>query len=132
VLLAAITGRCPPPVPARPAVGVFAGDHGVVASGVTPWPQDITASMVANMANGGAAINAIARQVGATVSIVDVGVAADVRDVEGVEHRKVRAGTDDLLGGPAMTTADAYAALDVGAALASALVGRGHDLLVTG
>jgi nicotinate-nucleotide--dimethylbenzimidazole phosphoribosyltransferase len=132
VLLAAITGRCPPLVPARPAVGVFAGDHGVVASGVTPWPQDITASMVANMANGGAAINAIARQVGATVSIVDVGVAADVRDVEGVEHRKVRAGTDDLLGGPAMTTADAYGALDVGAGLASALVGRGHDLLVTG
>ncbi|HEY7134185.1 MAG TPA: nicotinate-nucleotide--dimethylbenzimidazole phosphoribosyltransferase [Acidimicrobiia bacterium] len=132
VLLAAITGRCPPPIPARPAVGVFAGDHGVVASGVTPWPQDITASMVANMANGGAAINAIARQVGAAVSIVDVGVAADVREVDGVEHRKVRAGTDDLLGGRAMTTADAYAALDVGAELASALVGRGHDLLVTG
>lgn len=132
VALAAITGRCPPPIPTRPAVAVFAGDHGVVASGVTPWPQEITAAMVANMARGGAAINAIARQIGTTVHVVDVGVAADVRDVPGIQHRKIRPGTDDLLGGPAMTVADALAALDAGAAVASDLVAAGHDLLVTG
>ncbi len=131
-LVAAITGRCPPPVPSRPVVVVFAGDHGVVASGVTPWPQEITASMVANFAAGGAAINAFARQVGADVHVVDVGVATDLHGLPGVAHRKVRPGTDDLMSGPAMTSADARAALDVGADVAAELVALGHDLLVTG
>jgi nicotinate-nucleotide--dimethylbenzimidazole phosphoribosyltransferase len=130
--LAAIAGRCPPPVPRRPAVAVFAGDHGVVASGVTPWPQDVTAQMVANFARGGAAINALARAVGATVHVVDVGVARDVTALAGVRARKVRPGTDDLAIGPAMTVADARAALDAGAAVAAELVAEGHDLLVTG
>lgn len=130
--LAAITGRCPPHVPTRPAVAVFAADHGVARSGVTPWPQDITAAMVANFANGGAAINVIARQVGAAVEVVDVGVAADLGGLGGVIHAKVRLGTDDIAGGPAMTTDEARAALDVGARVAAALVAHGHDLLVTG
>ena len=85
-----------------PAVGVFAADHGVVASGVTPWPQAVTAQMVANFAAGGAAINAIAAQVGASVRIVDVGVASD-EEIAGVEQRRVHAGTADLAVGPAMT-----------------------------
>jgi nicotinate-nucleotide--dimethylbenzimidazole phosphoribosyltransferase len=130
--LAGITRRCPPPIPTRPAVAVFAGDHGVVASGVTPWPQSITALMVSNFVAGGAAINALARQVGARVEVVDVGVAADLDSIAGVQHRNVRRGTADLLLGPAMTTADAHAALDVGASVAAALVADGHDLLVTG
>ena len=75
VRLSAVAGVCPPPVPTRPAVAVFAGDHGVHARGVTPWPQEVTAQMVANMAQGGAAVNALARQVGASVTVVDVGVA---------------------------------------------------------
>jgi nicotinate-nucleotide--dimethylbenzimidazole phosphoribosyltransferase len=131
-ILAGITGQCPPPIPTQPVVAVFAGDHGVVASGVTPWPQDITTAMVANFAAGGAAINALARQVGASVEVIDVGVASDLGAMEGVLHHKVRPGTDDLLSGPAMTTADARAALDVGAGVATMLVQRGHDLLVTG
>lgn len=131
-VVAAITGRCPPPIPSRPVVVVFAGDHGVVASGVTPWPQEITAAMVANFAAGGAAINAFAHQVGADVYVVDVGVAADLDGLPGVAHRKVRAGTDDLMSGPAMSTADARAALDIGADVAAELVAAGHDLLVTG
>ena len=57
--LAGIAGTCPPPIPVDPAIAVFAGDHGVVASGVTPWPQDITAGMVGVMAGGGAAINVL-------------------------------------------------------------------------
>jgi nicotinate-nucleotide--dimethylbenzimidazole phosphoribosyltransferase len=81
---------------------------------------------------GGAAINAIARQVGAAVEIVDVGVATDLTALATVRHHKIRHGTDDLTTGPAMTTADAGAALDVGAAVASDLVARGYDLLVTG
>jgi nicotinate-nucleotide--dimethylbenzimidazole phosphoribosyltransferase len=88
--------------------------------------------MVANFARGGAAINALARQVGARVQVVDVGVAGTVDVADGVLARKVRAGTDDLLAGPAMTTADALAALTAGAEVATALVEAGCDLLVTG
>ena len=130
--LAGIAGVCPPPVPARPAVAVFAADHGVVASGVTPWPQEVTAQMLANFVAGGAAINVIARQVGAEVQVVDVGVAADVTALEPVEHRKVRAGTANLAEGPAMTVAEARAALDTGVEVAEGLLARGHDVLATG
>jgi nicotinate-nucleotide--dimethylbenzimidazole phosphoribosyltransferase len=88
--------------------------------------------MVKNFVAGGAAINAIARQVGAAVEIVDVGVATDLTELDTVRHHKVRPGTDDLTTGPAMTTEDVRAALGVGATVASDLVARGHDLLVTG
>lgn len=130
--LAGIARTCPPPIPVRPAVAVFAADHGVVASGVTPWPQDVTVQMVHNFVGGGAAINAIARQTGAAIRIIDIGVAADLQDLAGVDHRKIRLGTDDLSYGPAMTSTDAYDALDAGADIAADLVARGHDLLVTG
>ncbi len=130
--LAGIAGVCPPPAPTRPAVAVFAADHGVVASGVTPWPQEVTAQMLANFVAGGAAINVIARQVGATVRVVDVGVAGDVDTLTRVDHRKVRAGTADLAHGAAMTVADAHAALDAGTEVATGLVEAGHDLLATG
>ena len=132
MLLAGIAGRCPPPVPAAPAVAVFAADHGVVASGVTPWPQDVTGQMVANFVAGGAAINAIARQVGAAVRVVDVGVATDDVPAVGVDRRRVRSGTADLAVGPAMSSSDACAALEAGASVAAELVAAGHDLLVTG
>ena len=98
VRLAGLAGRCPPPVPARPAVAVFAGDHGVHAQGVSPWPQAVTAQMVANFLAGGAVVNAFARQVGAAVRVVDVGIATDVpadADADGLWSRRVRAGTRD-------------------------------------
>jgi len=88
--------------------------------------------MVANFARGGAAINVIARQIGASVHVVDAGVASDIAHLAGVRHRKVRAGTADLSRGPAMSTADACRALDVGASVAAELVDAGHDALVTG
>src|SRR5688572_10298424 len=132
VQLSAITSCCPPPIPRSPAVAIFAADHGVVSSGVTPWPQAITAAMVRNFDNGGAAINAIARQVGATVHIVDIGVNADLANLPAVRHRKVRMGTSDLATGPAMTSTDAMRALDAGAEIAAELIAAGHDLLITG
>jgi nicotinate-nucleotide--dimethylbenzimidazole phosphoribosyltransferase len=65
-------------VPEPAVVVVLAADHGVHAQGVSPWPQEVTAQMVANLAAGGAVVNALAAQTGARVLVVDVGVAGDV------------------------------------------------------
>ncbi len=130
--LAAIAGISPPPVPDPVAVAVFAADHGVVAQGVTPWPSEVTAQMVANFLAGGAAINVLARQVGALVTVVDVGVAADIPNVPELWSAKVRRGTADLSQGPAMTVAECRAALVVGAEVAAELVAAGAKGLVTG
>ena len=130
--LAGIAGVCPPPLARPAAVALFAGDHGVVARGVTPWPQEVTAQMVANICRGGAAINVLGRQAGATVVVVDVGVATELEEAPGLLRRKVRAGTADLSTGPAMTPAEAAAALDIGAEVAGDLVAAGARCLVTG
>jgi nicotinate-nucleotide--dimethylbenzimidazole phosphoribosyltransferase len=130
--LAAIAGACPPPSPEPAAVVVFAGDHGVVASGVTPWPQEVTALMVQTFAAGGAAICVLARGVGATVDVVDVGVASPLDPGLAIHHRRVRPGTDDLSAGPAMAVADVRAALDVGADVARGVLERGARCLVPG
>lgn len=132
VRVAGIVGVSVPPAIERPAVAVFAGDHGVVADGASAWPQEITAAMVANMATGGAAINAFAATVGATVRVVDVGVATPIPDVAGVIDAKVRTGTASLATGPAMSIDEARAAVEVGIVTAQALVAEGADLLVGG
>jgi nicotinate-nucleotide--dimethylbenzimidazole phosphoribosyltransferase len=137
IQLAGIAGSDPPPVPRPAAVAVFAGDHGVVAEGVTPWPQEVTAQMVANFVAGGAAINVLARQAGASVTVIDVGVAADLdalglAGAPGLWRRRVRAGTANLATGPALTDAEVRAALDVGASVATELVDDGARALVTG
>ena len=130
--LAAIAGTCPPPVPRPAAVAVFAADHGVVAQGVTPRPQEVTAQMVVNLAAGGAAINVLARQVGASVTVVDVGVATPLPDDIEIERRRIRDGTADLTREPAMTLDECRRALDVGASVAADLVAKGARVLVTG
>lgn len=118
------------------AVAVFAADHGVLAQGVSPWSQEVTAQMVANFCAGGAAINVLARQVGASVLVVDVGVATpldpSLDGTPGLLRRRVRPGTDDLALGPAMSVGDARDALDVGAEVADQLVSEGARCLVTG
>ncbi|MEV0004098.1 nicotinate-nucleotide--dimethylbenzimidazole phosphoribosyltransferase [Micromonospora sp. NPDC050980] len=78
VRLAGLAGACPPPLPEPAAVAIFAGDHGVHAQGVSPWPQEVTAQMIGNFLAGGAVVNAFARQAGASVTVVDVGVATPV------------------------------------------------------
>lgn len=132
IRLAAIAGTCPPPVPARPAVIVAAGDHGVHAQGVTMWPQRVTATMVEAFCAGKAAVNAIAAAVGAQVSVLDVGVVGDVSQHPALRRSWVRAGTADLSAGPALRREEAARALLAGAGLAEELVGAGADLLVTG
>ena len=130
--LAGIAGQCPPPLPSPAAVAVFAGDHGVHAAGVTAWPQEITAAMAGVMARGRATINAFADAVGASVTLVDVGVAAELPGLDPTSARRVRAGTRNLAEEPAMTLDEATAALDVGVAVAEELVAGGARCLVTG
>ncbi|MFE6333200.1 nicotinate-nucleotide--dimethylbenzimidazole phosphoribosyltransferase [Streptomyces sp. NPDC057798] len=130
--LSGLSRQCPPPIPEPAAVAIFAGDHGVHAQGVTPWPQEVTAQMVANFLGGGAVCNAFAGQVGAEVCVVDVGVAADLPATPGLLPRKVRAGTSDMTTGAAMTREEAKQAIEVGIETARDLVAAGNKALLTG
>jgi nicotinate-nucleotide--dimethylbenzimidazole phosphoribosyltransferase len=130
--LAGIAGQCPPPVPEPAAVAVFAADHGVHARGVTPWPQEVTAQMVANFLAGGAVVNAFARRLGAGVHVVDVGVAAPLDAAPGLLPRRVAAGTADMTAGPALDRDAARLAVETGIAVAGELVAAGNRCLVTG
>ncbi|WP_411133079.1 nicotinate-nucleotide--dimethylbenzimidazole phosphoribosyltransferase [Streptomyces sp. C10] len=130
--LCGLSRKCPPPIPEPAAVAIFAGDHGVHAQGVTPWPQEVTGQMVANFLGGGAVCNAFANQVGAEVCVVDVGVAGDLPATPGLLPRKVRAGTADFTAGPAMTQEDVLQAIEVGIDTARDLVAAGNKALLTG
>jgi nicotinate-nucleotide--dimethylbenzimidazole phosphoribosyltransferase len=136
VQLAGIAGVCPPPVPEPAHVVIFVADHGVVAEGVTPWPQEVTAQMVGNFVAGDAAINVLARAAGASVTVVDVGVATPLppacENAPGLLRHPLGAGTANLAEGPAMDLADCRAALDLGAQLALQFVAFGARALVTG
>jgi nicotinate-nucleotide--dimethylbenzimidazole phosphoribosyltransferase len=132
VRLAGLAGTCPPPVPEPAAVAVFAGDHGVHAQGVTPWPQEVTGQMVANFLAGGAVVNAFAKQAGAEVTVVDVGVASDLDAAPGLLPRKVARGTRDFTQEPALTREEATAAIVVGIEVARDLVAAGNRCLITG
>ncbi|MFF0222328.1 nicotinate-nucleotide--dimethylbenzimidazole phosphoribosyltransferase [Streptomyces sp. NPDC004629] len=130
--LSGLSRQCPPPIPEPAAVAVFAGDHGVHAQGVTPWPQEVTAQMVANFLGGGAVCNAFAGQVGAEVCVIDVGVATDLPATPGLLPRKVRAGTSDMTTGPAMSREEVKQAIEVGIETARDLVAAGNKALLTG
>jgi nicotinate-nucleotide--dimethylbenzimidazole phosphoribosyltransferase len=137
--LAGITGLETPAVE-RPGVVVFAGDHGVTAQGVSAYPSDVTAQMVANFVRGGAAINVLARVAGASVTVVDVAVswpipgAAPGSSAAGARlvSARVAAGTRDMTVEPAMTRDEAIAAVDVGRAVVAELIAGGADLVAVG
>ncbi|MDD2725605.1 MAG: nicotinate-nucleotide--dimethylbenzimidazole phosphoribosyltransferase [Methylovulum sp.] len=101
----------------HPHIIVFAGDHGLVAAGVSAFPQSVTAQMVANFLAGGAAINVFARQHGITLLIADAGVNADLSAHTGLIHAKIAYGTQNCLEHPAMTAEECSAALQQGAEL---------------
>lgn len=132
VRLAGLAGECPPPLPEPAAVAVFAGDHGVHAQQVTPWPQEVTAQMVRNFLAGGAVVNAFAAQVGAEVVVVDVGVATDLEPAAGLLPRKVVRGTGDFTTGPAMSRGQAARAVSTGIQVARDLAAAGNRCLITG
>ncbi|MFH8256717.1 nicotinate-nucleotide--dimethylbenzimidazole phosphoribosyltransferase [Streptomyces roseolus] len=130
--LCGLSRACPPPIPEPAAVAIFAGDHGVHAQGVTPWPQEVTGQMVANFLGGGAVCNAFANQVGAEVCVIDVGVASELPATPGLLPRKVRAGSGDFTTGLAMTREETIAAIEVGIETARDLVAAGNKALLTG
>ena len=117
--------------PPRVAVVVMAGDHGVTAEGVSAYPSEVTAQMLANFGAGGAAINVLARQAGADVVVVDVGSRAPA-PVPGVHDRRVGRGTANLRHEPAMTVSQAVAAIEVGLAVVDDLAARGVDGVALG
>ncbi len=129
--IARIQGNVRPNVE-RKQVLLMAGDHGVVAEGVSAYPQDVTWQMVANFSAGGAAINQIAASVGAGVEVYDVGVAHDLEDFPGIRHANVARGTANMALGPAMTREECARAVLVGVQAAREAAEVGVTLLGTG
>jgi nicotinate-nucleotide--dimethylbenzimidazole phosphoribosyltransferase len=116
----------------RKAIIVMAADHGVALEGVSAYPSDVTAQMVLNFLRGGAAINVLARQAEARVTIVDIGVAAEFEPMPGLIRRKIMYGTRNLAQGPAMTREEAKQALQVGVDVFNDEAARGLDIVATG
>lgn len=132
IRLCGVQRTCPPVPLRRPVVAVFAGDHGVHAQGVSPWPQEVTAAMIENFRAGGAAVNVLARQAGADVFVVDMGVASELTPGDSLIDHKIRPGTSDLSVGPAMSREEAVQALLAGIDVADTLAARGYDCFLTG
>jgi nicotinate-nucleotide--dimethylbenzimidazole phosphoribosyltransferase len=104
------------PTVTRPAMIVFAGDHGVAEEGVSPYPQAVTAQMVANFLAGGAAINALSRVSDIELEVVNAGIATPLPSTAGLVDIPVAAGTRNFAREPAMSRAEASAAMQAGAA----------------
>ncbi|MBS4100162.1 nicotinate-nucleotide--dimethylbenzimidazole phosphoribosyltransferase [Tsukamurella paurometabola] len=128
--IAACQGVCPPKQFERARIVVFAGDHGVAAGGVSAYPPEVTAQMVANFAADGAAINVLAAQAGATVRIEDIAVAGDTR--EDLSRNKIRRASGDIAVTDAMTDEETIAAIAAGRRIADEEVDAGADLLIAG
>jgi nicotinate-nucleotide--dimethylbenzimidazole phosphoribosyltransferase len=120
------------PEVARPVIFTFAADHGVVAEGVSAYPQIVTAQMVENFLRGGAAVNVLARQAGARVVVADFGVIGPLERSAGLVACPIGPGTANIAVGPAMTREQASRAIEAGARLADEALDAGADLLATG
>jgi len=116
----------------KPHICVFAADHGVTQEGVSAYPSVVTGEMVKNFVAGGAAINVLAKQHHAGLSIVDVGVLTDIADIEGVYHAKVSAGTKNILHEAAMSLDEYKQAMHVGEQQAFDAVKAGANILIAG
>lgn len=126
--LAACQGQCPPNPLRRPRIVVFAGDHGVAAKGVSAYPSEVTAQMVANFRTGGAAINVLAACAGADVRVVDLAVDAETEDAK----FKVRRSSGSIDREDALTEDETNAAIAAGKSIVDEEVDAGADLLVAG
>jgi len=125
-----ITGKNKPVIKNK-LIFTFAGDHGVTEEGVSAFPKEVTPQMVFNFLRGGAAVNVLAKHVGARVVVVDMGVDHDFEAIEGLEIRKINRGTRNMVKGPAMTRDEAERAVLAGIELVEKYR-HGLDLLGTG
>ena len=131
ILLAGMFGD-PIPQINRKSVILAAGDHGVVAEGVSAYPQEVTPQMVYNFLRGGAGINVLARHAGAEIVILDAGVAADLEPHPLLRSVKVAHGTANMAVGPAMTREQAIRCLEIGIDAAREQIEEGADLIACG
>lgn len=133
VQLAGITGQLKPSLRHKHIV-VMAADHGVTAAGISAFPAEVTLQMVHNFLKGGAAINVLARQMGARVTVVDMGVAVTIEtDRANFLERKIALGTQNMAEGPAMSREQARQSIETGIEVVNQLADTaGLDLLITG
>lgn len=123
---------CPRPRLRHKAIITVAGDHGIAAAGVSAYPQEVTTQMVLNFLHGGAAINVLARHVGARVVVVDAGVAAPLPNHPALCSMPVGRGTANMLEGPAMSREQALRTLEIGIDLVRGETEKGLDIVGTG
>ena len=131
IQVAGVSGQAVPST-GRKAIVVAAADHGVCAEGVSLYPQEVTAQMVHNFIGGGAAINALARHIGARVVVVDVGVATDVPPHPDLVSMRVAPGTANMARDPAMSRAQAISAVEAGIEIVEREAAKGLDIVGTG
>ncbi len=131
VQLAGIQGKAIPEIRDK-AIVIIAADHGVAAEGTSAYPQEVTAQMVLNFLSGGAGINVIAEQVGARITVVDIGVMSPIEGGEHLVSRKVMNGTRSMTAGPAMTMEEAMTTIETGIEIVAAETEKGLDIVGTG
>ena len=131
VQLAGIFGEATPSIRHKTVI-LAAGDHGVVAEGVSAYPQDVTPAMVMNFLGGGAAINVLAKHAGAEIVVLDAGVAADLPSHPSLRSVKIGRGTNNIAAGPAMTQEQAVRCLETGIETCQELIAAGSDLIACG
>lgn len=131
IQLAGITGKAIPTIKDKVII-TMAGDHGVVAEGVSAFPQEVTPQMVLNFLRGGAAINVLARHVGARITIVDMGIVAEMHPHPSLVVKKIACGTANMAKGPAMTREQAEQAVLAGVDVVEAEIAKGLDIVGTG
>ena len=131
VQLAGITAQERPQFD-RKAVILMAADHGVAREGVSAYPPQVTRQMAANIAGGGAAVSVLARQAGARVVAVDIGIAGDTRAIEGLLQYKVAPGSGNMREGPALTRTQVEQAINVGLRVVREQAEQGLDIVALG
>jgi nicotinate-nucleotide--dimethylbenzimidazole phosphoribosyltransferase len=115
----------------RAPIVVFAGDHGIVAQGVSAYPQEVTIAMLANFARGGAAISVLARELGSSLEVVDAGTLAD-RPMPGIITDKPRRGSRDFSREAALKSVELAFAFDCGRRAVERAVTIEPDILILG
>ena len=131
VQIAGITGETIPTIKDKVII-TMAGDHGVAKAGVSAFPQEVTPQMVLNFLHGGAAINVLAKHVGARIVVVDMGVASDLPEHPQLVNKKIAYGTQNFIEGPAMTREQAEKAILAGVEVVEAEIAKGLDIVGTG